>query len=123
MLKNGDRKWPRVRIGKAVIDGISLSILMQRLDEMVVSGKSHYVCFCEGHLCVRATKEADICNILDKAFLVLPDGVAMTLGSLLMGHRLPDRLPGPLVMLEYCQHGVSKGRKHFFYGGGSRDCR
>jgi N-acetylglucosaminyldiphosphoundecaprenol N-acetyl-beta-D-mannosaminyltransferase len=118
MFKNVQGRWPRVQIGKAIIDGIFLSILMQRLDAMVVSGKNHYVCFCEAHLCVRATKEADICNVLDKASLVLPDGVAMTLGSRLMGHRLPDRLPGPLVMLEYCKYGVSKGRKHFFYGGG-----
>ncbi len=117
MTKKVKYKWPRVRIGQVIVDGISLSLLMQRLDEMVNSQGSHYVCFCEGHLCVRASLEPTLMDILTKASLVLPDGVSMTLGAQLIGQKLPDRLPGPLVMLEYCKYAVSKGRKHFFYGG------
>lgn len=109
--------WPRVRIGQVIVDGISLSLLMPQLNKMVNSRKPHYVCFCEGHLCVKASLEPDIRDILSKASLVLPDGVSMTLGAQLIGQRLPDRLPGPLVMLEYCKYAVSNGRKHFFYGG------
>lgn len=117
MLKNGHRKWPRVRIGKAVIDGISLPLLMRRLDEMVDSGRRHYVCFCEAHLCVRAMQEPDIRAILDGASLVLPDGVSMTAGARILGKKLPERLPGPIVMLKYCSYGTAKKRRHFFYGG------
>lgn len=107
----------RICIGGALIDSISLSSLLPRLDELVGDGKTHYVCFCEAHLCVCATFEREVRRTLEKASLVLPDGVSMTLGARLMGDRLPDRLPGPLVMLEYCRHGVEKGIRHFFYGG------
>lgn len=116
-LENTHSQWRQVRIGGVVLDGISLTLLMQRLDEMVESGGPHCVCFCDAHLCVRATQEPKICDILSKASLVLPDGVSMILGSKLMGYELPGRLTGPLVMIEYCKYGVSKGRKHFFLGG------
>jgi len=108
----------QIHIGGAPVDSISLASLMHRLDKMIKDGKSHYVCFCEAHLCVRATFEEDLRRILEEASLVLPDGVAMTLGARLLGRRLPNRLPGPLVMLEYCQHGLKRGIRHFFYGGG-----
>jgi N-acetylglucosaminyldiphosphoundecaprenol N-acetyl-beta-D-mannosaminyltransferase len=108
---------PRVRIGGAGVDVVSRWELPAGLDELIESGSAHYVCFCEAHLCVRATREPDLRRVLDRASLVLPDGVSMTLGARLIGRRLPDRLPGPSVMLEYCRHGLSKGRRHFFYGG------
>lgn len=107
----------QIRIGGARVDSISLASLMRRLDKMIEDGKSHYVCFCEAHLCVRATFEEDMRCILEKSSLVLPDGVSMTLGARLLGEKLPDRLPGPLVMIEYCRHGIKKDVRHFFYGG------
>ena len=116
-LKNTHSKWEQVRIGGVEVDGISLALLMQHLDEMVESGGPHYVCFCDAHLCVRATQEPKLSDILGKASLVLPDGVSLSLGPKLMGYEFPERLPGPLVMIEYCKYGVSKGLKHFFYGG------
>ncbi len=107
----------RIRVGGAAVDVISRHRLPGRLDDLVESGSPHYVCFCEAHLCVRATREPDLRRILDRASLVLPDGVSMTLGARLLGRRLPDRLPGPTVMLDYCRHGLAAGRRHFFYGG------
>lgn len=118
-VKSTHSKWEQARIGGVVVDGISLTLLMQCLDKMIESGGAHYVCFCDAHLCGRATQEPKISDILSKASLVLPDGVALTLGPRLMGYEFPERLPGPLVMIEYCKYGVLKGRKHFFYGGNS----
>ena len=107
----------RIHIGGAPVDSISLSSLFPHLDQLVEDGNPHYVCFCEAHLCVRATYEREIRHVLEEASLVLPDGVSMTLGSRLLGKKLPERLPGPLVMLEYCRHGVENDLRHFFYGG------
>lgn len=108
----------RVRIGGTPVDLISINDLFEKLDQFVLVGKSHYVCFCDAHLCVRAHKERHIKDIMDNASLVLPDGVSMTIGARLLGKNVPDRLPGPVVMIKYCEHGVRSGLKHFFYGGG-----
>ncbi|TKJ38111.1 MAG: glycosyltransferase [Planctomycetes bacterium B3_Pla] len=107
----------RIHIGGAPVDSISLSSLLPYLDGLVEDGNPHYVCFCEAHLSVRATFEKEIRYVLEEASLVLPDGVSMTLGARLLGKKFPERLPGPLVMLEYCRHGINKDLKHFFYGG------
>jgi len=94
-----------------------MDALMPRLDAMAATGGFHYVCFCEAHLCVRAAREPEVANALERASLVLPDGVSMVLGARLAGLRLPRRLTGPAVLLEYCRHGVALGKRHFFYGG------
>lgn len=112
-----DKSRQRLRIGGAPVDSLSFVDLLRELDRLVDAPGSRYVCFCEAHLCVRATLDLEIRRILEGASLVLPDGVSMTLGARLLRHKLATRLPGPVVMLEYLRHGVQYGRRHFFYGG------
>ncbi len=107
----------RVRIGPVDIDPIPRADLPGVLDGLVASGGAHAVAFCDSHVCARASTEADLRAALAAMTLVLPDGVSMTAGARLLGHPWHDRLPGPLVMLDYCAHGVAAGRRHFFYGG------
>jgi len=107
----------QIRIGAVTVDSIPLPSVLNRMDEMVKDGKPHYICFCEAHLGTLAALQEEMRGILEEASLVLPDGVSMMLGARLIGRKLPERLPGPLVMLEYCRHGVKKDLKHFFYGG------
>jgi N-acetylglucosaminyldiphosphoundecaprenol N-acetyl-beta-D-mannosaminyltransferase len=106
-----------VHIGGAPIASISKLALMQYVENRINVKKQGYVCFCEAHLCVRATYEKDIRKLLTGATLVLPDGVAMSLGSKLLGKPVPERLPGPTVMLDVCQYGMDKNFRHYFYGG------
>ena len=106
-----------MRIGKTDYDIVSLSALMEQLDELVNDPQPHYVCFTDSFQCVYATQDAKLRAIHAEASLVLPDGVGLTVGARLLGRRFPDRLPGPVVMLAYCEHGLAQGRRHFFYGG------
>jgi N-acetylglucosaminyldiphosphoundecaprenol N-acetyl-beta-D-mannosaminyltransferase len=107
----------RVRVGGAMVDVISLAEALTQFDRMIASGGHHYACFCEAHLCVRSARDPAVREALERASLTLPDGVAATWGARLLGRKLPDRLPGPMMLLELCRHGVAKGYRHFFYGG------
>lgn len=107
----------RVRIGGALVDVVSASDALARFDAMIASGGHHYACFCEGNLCLHAARDPQVREAMERASIVLPDGVATTLGARLLGRKLPDRLPGPRTMLDLCRHGVGKGYRHFFYGG------
>jgi N-acetylglucosaminyldiphosphoundecaprenol N-acetyl-beta-D-mannosaminyltransferase len=107
----------RVRVGGALVDVVCASDALARFDAMIASGGRHYACFCEAHLCVQAARDARVRKALERASIVLPDGVASTWGARLLGRKLPDRLSGPRVMLDLCRHGVDKGYRHFFYGG------
>jgi N-acetylglucosaminyldiphosphoundecaprenol N-acetyl-beta-D-mannosaminyltransferase len=110
-------KKKRIRIGGIAIDPLSRSELCERLDALVVSGRPHAVVFCEANLLVQANRSPAVCEAIKQASLVLPDGVAVTLGGYLIGEPFPDRLSGPTVMLLDCAHGVERGFRHFFYGG------
>jgi N-acetylglucosaminyldiphosphoundecaprenol N-acetyl-beta-D-mannosaminyltransferase len=107
----------KVRIGNVAVDFMTLPLLMKRFDEMVDDNGSHYVCFCDLKLWSSAMVDEDIRHILDEASIVLPDGIFVTRWAQFRGQKGCRRLPGPLVMLEYCRHSVKKGRKHFLYGG------
>jgi N-acetylglucosaminyldiphosphoundecaprenol N-acetyl-beta-D-mannosaminyltransferase len=107
----------RVRIGGALVDVVCASEALARFDAMIASGGHHYACFCEGNLCLYAVRDPQVREAMEQASIVLPDGVATTLGARLLGRKLPDRLPGPRTMLDLCRHGVAKGYRHFFYGG------
>ena len=107
----------RIPVCGTDIDAVAMEDAMVLLDEMIEDGSGHFVCFCESHLCVQATRDSQVDAALKGASLVLPDGVAMTVGARLLGEALPERLQGPRVMFEYCRRGVTRGVRHFFYGG------
>jgi N-acetylglucosaminyldiphosphoundecaprenol N-acetyl-beta-D-mannosaminyltransferase len=108
---------PTVRIGVVPICGMRLAEVLQAIDEVIERRNPSYACFCGAHLCVCAARDSRVRRALQEADFCLPDGVATTLGARLLGERLPERLPGPSVMLDICQHGVARGYRHFFYGG------
>lgn len=119
----GHLPWQRqtatrvVRIGVAPVCAIRLGELLHAFDQAIAQRRSSYVCFCEAHLCVCASRDSRVRQALEQADFCLPDGVATTWGARLLGERLPERLTGPSVMLELCQHGLTRGYRHFFYGG------
>ncbi len=105
------------------LGGIGFSLiecdnLIREWDDCISERQKTYVCFCEAHLWTRAVRETDVAAALNQADYVLPDGVGITLGARMCGFRFHERMPGPVIMLRYCAHGVDKGYKHFFYGGG-----
>jgi N-acetylglucosaminyldiphosphoundecaprenol N-acetyl-beta-D-mannosaminyltransferase len=46
----------------------------------------------------------------------LCDGIGSVIAGFAWGHRIPRR-NGPILMLKTCEYGVSRGWRHFFYGG------
>lgn len=46
----------------------------------------------------------------------LCDGIGSVIAGLAWGHKVPRR-NGPILMLKACEYGVSRGWRHFFYGG------
>lgn len=115
--ENANASIDTVNIGGAPIACISKGKLLQYIERRIASRNHGYVCFCEAHLCVRATYEEDVRKCLSNAALVLADGVGMTVGARLLGKPVPERLPGPTVILDVCRYGMQHDIRHFFYGG------
>jgi len=106
-----------VHVGHVPICAIRLPELLRAFDDVLQQRTPSYACFCGAHLCVCAARDRRVRRVLQEADFCLPDGVAATLGARLLGERLPERMPGPSVMLDICEYGLSRGYRHFFYGG------
>ncbi len=76
-----------------------------------------YVCVTGVHGVIEAQDDPDFREILNRAFLVTPDGMPLAwLGKLKFGARV-DRVYGPDLMLAVLEATRAKTCRHFFYGG------
>jgi len=100
--------------------GLSAINLEQAVDHLVSSarqGLRGYVCVTGVHGVTEARNDPAFRQILNQAFLNVPDGMPMSWVGWAQGHRAMDRVYGPDLMLEILRRSVPLGLTHFFYGG------
>jgi N-acetylglucosaminyldiphosphoundecaprenol N-acetyl-beta-D-mannosaminyltransferase len=81
------------------------------------SGKKGYVCVTGVHGVMEAQRDPEFKKILNRALLVVPDGMPTVWVGKLQGHSEMCRVFGPDLMLEVCRSSVSTGATHFLFGG------
>jgi N-acetylglucosaminyldiphosphoundecaprenol N-acetyl-beta-D-mannosaminyltransferase len=86
-------------------------------ERLIAGGGRHYCCFCEASLFSSVIWDTRVRSCVQSAAAVFPDGIALMILSRLHGHKLSGRVPGPSFLLAACEYGVTKGWRHFFYGG------
>jgi N-acetylglucosaminyldiphosphoundecaprenol N-acetyl-beta-D-mannosaminyltransferase len=86
-------------------------------ESLIQRGGAHYCCFCEASLLASLIRDQELARSLESAGAIFPDGVALMLLARTRGVRLPSRVPGPSFLLAACAYGVSRGWRHFLYGG------
>jgi UDP-N-acetyl-D-mannosaminuronic acid transferase (WecB/TagA/CpsF family) len=91
---NSSTQRKKIRIGSVGIDFLSLPSILKSLDEMVDDGGSHYICFCDLKLWSSAMTDENTCHVLNKASMVLPDGIFVMRWTQLKGQKDCRRLPG-----------------------------
>ncbi|MGB8802820.1 MAG: WecB/TagA/CpsF family glycosyltransferase [Candidatus Acidiferrales bacterium] len=101
-----------VRVHAIQLDGAVAQI--ERLIESRETGR--YVAVTGMHGIAESRQDACFREILNKAALVVPDGMPLLWLGRWHGHSLRRRVTGSELMLAYCQETGSR-RRHFFYGG------
>lgn len=101
---------------------INISRMEQALSEveaLLTGGGRHYVCFMEANMmhCLLAAPD-EIAPVLNGAALCYPDGVAVARSAALRLGQPVERVSGPSFVLRACAHGVERGWRHYFVGGG-----
>jgi N-acetylglucosaminyldiphosphoundecaprenol N-acetyl-beta-D-mannosaminyltransferase len=107
----------RVQVGPLAIAAVTLSQVLQALDRMMSEGRPGYVCFCEVNLLAQAHLSKRVVEVLNAASITVADGICVLQLASACGSPLPERVPGPSFFLRACEYGVSRGWRHFFYGG------
>ena len=107
-----------VQVYNFKINNSTLKNAVNEVQSLIDSGGRHYVCFIEGNLLHHYFNQPDIlANIFNHASLCYPDGVSTALfAAIASGHRI-KRVTGPAFFETACEEGVSRGWRHYFYGG------
>lgn len=107
----------RVNVLGVGISPIHYETACQAVLQAVRSGQKGYICVTGVHGVSEAQQDPAFRDILNRAFLVTPDGMPMVWYGRMQGHDI-SRVYGPTFMLKMCELSVKENLTHFFYGGG-----
>jgi len=99
------------------VHAVNLPLAASLIDQAVSQGRKGYVCVTGVHGVMEAQRNVRFKETLDRAMLVVPDGVPTVWIGRWEGFRDMSRVFGPDLMREVCRQSVSTGRTHFLYGG------
>ena len=107
----------RVNVLGVGVSAITMADAWALIDRWIATGRHCYVCVTGVHGVMESQSDPALREIHNCAGLVTPDGMPLVWMSWLRGHRHVERVYGPDLMLACCAASVSRGYRHFFYGG------
>lgn len=108
---------PRVDVLGVGISAINMGMALAIIENWIVRRESHYVCVTPVHSVMECHRDPDLRCIFNASGLTTPDGMPLVWLCHLKGHQYVGRVYGPDLMLALCERSVSRGYRHFFYGG------
>lgn len=99
------------------VSAINLNQAVELADQWIAAGNPGYVCVTGVHGVMEAQSDSDFRRILNQAIMNTPDGMPMTWVGHFQGYSEMDRVFGPDFMAALCASSVSRGYRHFLYGG------
>ncbi|HYC33440.1 MAG TPA: WecB/TagA/CpsF family glycosyltransferase [Gemmatimonadales bacterium] len=108
---------PRVNVLGVGVSATTIGRTLDTIDRWIAEKDAHYVCVSGVHGVMECQRDADLRQIHNRAGLVTPDGMPLVWLSRLKGHGDVERVYGPDLMLACCERSVSRGYRHFLYGG------
>ncbi len=108
---------PRVNILGVGVSALSMDTALTRTEALLDSGGSGYICVTGVHGIMEAQADEDFRHILNNSFLTTPDGMPTVWLGHLRGFKHMTRVYGPDYMANLCDRSVSRGYRHFLYGG------
>jgi len=109
-------KLPTALLG-IPFDNLTITEALDRIDDMVASGKPHYVATANVDFCVQSFEDVELRRILVEAHLTLCDGTPLVWASRLFGNPLPERVAGADLVPMLINRASEKGYRIFFLGG------
>jgi len=111
------RHVPQVSIIGTPVSLISLDRLLGIFDEWIAKSQDRYVVFRDVHGLIAARNNPQLDRAHKGADIVAPDGMPLVWTLRAGGASAVSRLCGPDVLPAVCEYGLSRGWRHYFYGG------
>jgi N-acetylglucosaminyldiphosphoundecaprenol N-acetyl-beta-D-mannosaminyltransferase len=110
----------RVNVLGVGVDPINLRTALAAIDRWIERGERHYVCLAPVHNILACQDDPGLERVFNQSGLTTPDGMPLVWIARAHGYRQTNRVYGPDLLLAACEHGLSPGYSHYFYGGGPR---
>jgi N-acetylglucosaminyldiphosphoundecaprenol N-acetyl-beta-D-mannosaminyltransferase len=107
----------RVNILGVGVSAINMEQALNAIERWIVQRQPHYVCVTGVHGIVESQGNNSLRRVHNAAGLVTPDGMPLVWLARFHGRNHVERVYGPDLMLALCDRSISKGYKHFLYGG------
>jgi N-acetylglucosaminyldiphosphoundecaprenol N-acetyl-beta-D-mannosaminyltransferase len=100
------------------VHAVQIPGVVSVMEEWIVERRrGHFIAVTGMHGVVEAHHDAEFRAVLNRADLVVPDGMPLVWLARIKGHALKRRVYGPELMDTFCEQTSGKGYRHFFYGG------
>ena len=107
----------RVNILGVGVSAVTMAQAIELIDGWVDQCSQQYVCVRDVHGIMASQRDEKLREIHNQAGLVTPDGMPLVWLSQLNGFPWVERVYGPDLMLGVCKRSLSKGYRHYLYGG------
>lgn len=108
---------PRANVLGVGISAINMDDAICVSDSLIKAGGKGYVCVTGVHGVIEAQSDIGFRRILNRSLLTTPDGMPMVWVGHIQGLGRMRRVYGPDYMMALCHLSVSRGYRHFLYGG------
>ena len=107
----------RVNILGVGVSALNMEMALRQTELLLDQGRQGYVCVTGVHGIMEAQSDDAFRNTLNRSFLTTPDGMPTVWLGRIHGFKHMNRVYGPDYMLGVCERSVTKGYRHFLYGG------
>lgn len=111
-----DSERRRANVLGAPIDCLTASEAVTRISAWARRRESRYVCICNVHSVVTASREPAFRAVVEQADMATPDGAPVAWMLRRLGHVGQRRVCGPDLMLDYCAQAARQGESIYLYG-------
>jgi N-acetylglucosaminyldiphosphoundecaprenol N-acetyl-beta-D-mannosaminyltransferase len=108
----------RVNVLGVGVNPVSPAQALAVIEGWIAAKDRQYVCVSGIHGVMESQRDEDLRAIHNAAGMVVPDGMPLVWLSRLQGFDQVERVYGPDLLLSCCDRSLSRGYRHFFYGGG-----
>jgi len=113
---------PRANVLGIGIHAIDMEETIRQSDLLIHGRGKGYVCVTGVHGIMEAQSDPALRDILNRAYLCVPDGMPTVWVGKLQSHHDMRRVYGPDYMIEMCRRSLQRGCRPFPYGGSSAGC-
>lgn len=111
-----DAERQRASVLGTPIDCLTADEAVTRISAWARRRESRYICICNVHSVVTASREPTFRAVVEQADMATPDGAPVAWMLRRLGHVGQRRVCGPDLMLDYCAYAARQGESIYLYG-------